>query len=86
MDVLWYLNRYGIGITIIAIITITYNYYSIWMYDDMGMTANVSAHAEAQGGVTRWVGCDRSFRPSCSINTARMTWGWVKLGYFYDLT
>ena len=52
----------------------------------MGMTANVSAHAEAQGGVTRWVGCDRSFRPSCSINTARMTWGWVKLGYFYDLT
>lgn len=48
----------------------------------MGMTANVSAHAEAQGGVTRWVGCDRSFRPSCSINTARMTWGWVKLGYF----
>lgn len=51
----------------------------------MGMTANVSAHAEAQGGVTRWVGCDCSFRPSCSINTARMTWGWVKLGYFYDL-
>ena len=35
MDVLWYLNRYGIGITIIAIITITYNYYSIWMYDDV---------------------------------------------------
>ena len=51
----------------------------------MGMTANVSAHAEAQGGVTRWVGCDRSFRPSCSINTARMTWGWVKLGYFMIL-
>ena len=48
------------------------------------MTADVSAHAEAQGGVTRWVGGDRSFRPSCSIKTSWMIWSWVKLGDLSD--